>query len=69
MDAATIGKGASVVDSVVGPGARVGAGTRVRDAVIGDEASVGESCELANGVRVWCGATLGDGAIRFSTDP
>ena len=68
MDAATIGKGASVVDSVVGPGARVGAGTRVRDAVIGDEASVGESCELANGVRVWCGATLGDGAIRFSTD-
>ena len=68
MDSATIGKGASVVDSVVGPAARVGAGTRVRDAVIGDGANIGEACELANGVRVWCGATLGDGAVRFSTD-
>jgi mannose-1-phosphate guanylyltransferase len=68
MDAATVGKGASIVDSVVGPAARVGAGTRVRDAVIGDGATIGEACELANGVRVWCGATLGDGAVRFSTD-
>jgi mannose-1-phosphate guanylyltransferase len=68
MDSATIGKGASIVDSVVGPAARVGAGTRVRDAVIGDGATIGEACELANGVRVWCGATLGNGAVRFSTD-
>jgi mannose-1-phosphate guanylyltransferase len=68
MDSATIGKGASVIESVVGPGARVGAATRVGDAVIGDEANVGEACELVNGVRVWCGATLGDGAVRFSTD-
>jgi mannose-1-phosphate guanylyltransferase len=68
MDSATVGKGASIVDSVVGPAARVGAGTRVRDAVIGDGATIGEACELANGVRVWCGATLGDGAVRFSTD-
>jgi mannose-1-phosphate guanylyltransferase len=68
MDSAIIGKGASVIESAVGPGARVGAGTRVRDAVIGDEANVGETCELVNGVRVWCGATIGDGAVRFSTD-
>jgi mannose-1-phosphate guanylyltransferase len=68
MDSAVIGKGASIIESVVGPGARVGAGTRVRDAVIGDEADIGEACELVNGVRVWCGATLGDGAVRFSTD-
>jgi mannose-1-phosphate guanylyltransferase len=68
MDAATIGKGATIMRSVVGPGARVGAGTRISDAVVGDEADVGEACELANGIRVWCGATLGDGAVRFSTD-
>jgi mannose-1-phosphate guanylyltransferase len=68
MDSAIIGKGASVIGSAVGPRARVGAGTRLRDAVIGDEANVGEGCELVNGVRVWCGATLGDGAVRFSTD-
>lgn len=68
MDSATIGKGASIVDSIVGPAARVGSGTRVRDAVIGDGATIGEACELANGVRVWCGATLGDGAVRFSPD-
>jgi mannose-1-phosphate guanylyltransferase len=68
MDCAVIGKSAIVIDSAVGPGARVGARTRVRDAVIGDDANIGEACELVNGVRVWCGATLGDGAVRFSTD-
>jgi mannose-1-phosphate guanylyltransferase len=36
--------------------------------VIGDEAHVGSGNELIDGVRIWPGARIGDGAVRFSSD-
>jgi mannose-1-phosphate guanylyltransferase len=36
--------------------------------VIGDGAVVGRGNELLDGVRVWPGAKLADGSVRFSSD-
>lgn len=63
-----VGAGAVVRDSVVGARARVGARTVVASAVVGDGAWVGAGNELLAGVRVWCDAVVGDGAVRFSSD-
>ena len=49
-------------------GAVIGAGTVLRGAVIGDGADRGPGNELLDGVRVWPGAKLADGSVRFSTD-
>ncbi|MFI6639158.1 sugar phosphate nucleotidyltransferase [Streptomyces sp. NPDC050504] len=68
LPGAVIGPGAVVTSSFVGAGARVGARTALTGAVIGDGADVGADNELHEGVRVWCGATLPDAAIRFSSD-
>ena len=59
---------AVVRDSLVGEGARVGSRTVLRGAVIGDCADVGPDNELLAGARVWCGARIAGGAIRFSSD-
>ena len=68
FDGAEIAEGAHVVNSIVGVGAVVGAGAVLRGAVIGDGAVVGRGNELLDGVRVWPGAKLADGAVRFSSD-
>lgn len=68
FDGARIAEGAVVRRSVIGRGASVGAGTVIEDAVIGDGAVVGARCELLRGARVWPGAELADGAVRFSSD-
>ena len=65
---AVVEPGAVVVDSLVGAGARIGARTVLEGVVVGDGALVGPDNELRTGVRVWCGATIGPGAIRFSSD-
>ncbi|WP_030793238.1 sugar phosphate nucleotidyltransferase [Streptomyces sp. NRRL S-920] len=65
---AVVEPGAVITDSFVGSGARVGARAVLSGAVIGDGASVGADNELREGARVWCGATLAPGAIRFSSD-
>ncbi|UYM04034.1 mannose-1-phosphate guanylyltransferase [Solicola gregarius] len=67
MGGAVIADGAAVIDSVVGPGARVGMRTTLRGTALGDDAMVGADCELTAGARVACGATIPDGAIRFSS--
>jgi mannose-1-phosphate guanylyltransferase len=59
---------AVVRDSVIGTGARVGARTVLTGVVVGDGAVIGSDNELINGARVWTGAVLADGAVRFSTD-
>jgi ADP-glucose pyrophosphorylase len=52
MDAATVGAGAMVVHSIVGPGAHVGEGASLTDlTVIGESESVGVGVELT-GARV-----------------
>jgi mannose-1-phosphate guanylyltransferase len=68
FDGAEIGEGAHVINSIVGAGAVVGAGTVLNGAVIGDGAQVGRGNELLTGVRVWPGAVLADGSVRFSSD-
>jgi mannose-1-phosphate guanylyltransferase len=68
FDGAEINAGAHVINSIVGVGAVVGAGTYLRGAVIGDGAVVGRNNELLDGVRVWPGAELADGSVRFSSD-
>jgi mannose-1-phosphate guanylyltransferase len=65
MAGARVGPGSVVVDSVVSAGADIGADCHLRDAVVGDRAIVGAGNELAAGARLWAGATLGEGALRF----
>jgi len=68
FDGAVVADGAVVRGSVVGVGARVGAGTVLDGVVVGDGAVIGAGNELVVGARVWPGAVLGDGAVRFSSD-
>lgn len=68
MDHAVVGAGAQVRRSVLGAGAQLGAGAVLHDAVVGDAAVIGARCELCNGVRIWPGVVLPDGAVRFSAD-
>lgn len=68
FDGAQIAEGAHVVNSIVGVGAVIGAGTVLHGAVIGDGAVIGRGNELLSGVRVWPGAELADGSVRFSSD-
>ncbi|MGQ0626457.1 MAG: sugar phosphate nucleotidyltransferase [Sporichthyaceae bacterium] len=66
FDDVWIGAGAVVRDSVLGAGARVGERCVVTGAVLGDGALLGADNELAAGARLWTGAVLPDGALRFS---
>ncbi len=68
FDHAHIHAGARIRDSIIGRGAVVGEGTVITGGVIGDEAHVGSGNELIDGVRIWPGARIGDGAVRFSSD-
>lgn len=68
FDEARIHPGARVRDSIVGRGAVIGRGAIITGAVIGDGAHVGADNELLDGVRVWPGAHLADGSLRFSSD-
>ncbi|WP_406427577.1 sugar phosphate nucleotidyltransferase [Streptomyces sp. NBC_01589] len=65
---AVVEPGAVITDSLVGAGARVGSRTVLAGAVVGDGAQVGADNELRDGVRIWCGATLPDASVRFSSD-
>jgi mannose-1-phosphate guanylyltransferase len=65
---AVVDPGAVVRDSLVGAGARIGSRTVLDGAVIGDRAEVGPDNELRDGVRIWCGARIEAGAVRFSSD-
>ncbi|WPB92807.1 mannose-1-phosphate guanylyltransferase [Streptomyces malaysiensis] len=68
LEGAVVEEGAQVHDSLVGAGARIGARTVLQGAVVGDGALVGPDNELRDGVRVWCGADIPAGAVRFSSD-
>ncbi|OEV09745.1 sugar phosphate nucleotidyltransferase [Streptomyces nanshensis] len=68
LDGALVEQGAYVRDSLIGAGARVGSGAVLDGAVVGDGAVIGERNELRDGLRVWCGAHIPAGAVRFSSD-
>jgi mannose-1-phosphate guanylyltransferase len=68
FDEAVVRPGAVVTASVIGRGAVVGTGTHLDGVVLGDGAIVGAGNELLSGARVFPGATIADGAVRFSSD-
>jgi mannose-1-phosphate guanylyltransferase len=68
FDGAQVGDRAVVTRSVLGRDVVVGARAVLEDVVIGDGARIGADVELRAGARVFPGAVLGDGAIRFSSD-
>lgn len=68
MAGARVAEDAEVVRTVLGVGATVGRGAVLHGAVIGDGATVGAGCELLDGLRLWPGVHLPDGALRFSAD-
>ncbi|WP_250302194.1 NDP-sugar synthase [Streptomyces sp. A 4/2] len=68
LDGAVVEPGAVITDSLIGAGARIGARSVLTGAVVGDGARVGADNELRAGIRIWCGAVLPDGSVRFSSD-
>lgn len=68
MPDVAVGPGAQVHDSVVATGASVRNGAVLRGAVVAEDAVIGSGVELTDGARVWPGAVLPDGSIRFSSD-
>jgi mannose-1-phosphate guanylyltransferase len=68
FDGVVVESGAVVRRSALGRGVRVGAGTRLDGVVVGDGARIGAGNELVTGARVWPGAELADGVLRFSSD-
>ncbi|MDA3021099.1 MAG: NDP-sugar synthase [Actinomycetota bacterium] len=68
FDEARIGAGAKITGSIIGAGATIGANCVIDQAVIGDGANIGAGNELLAGVRIWPGAQIGAGAVRFSSD-
>ncbi|RZS90179.1 nucleotidyltransferase [Motilibacter rhizosphaerae] len=68
LDGAVVEEGAVVRDSVVGAGASIGAGAVLEGVVVGEAARIGARNELLTGVRVWAGAELAEGSVRFSSD-
>ncbi|MGW3210647.1 sugar phosphate nucleotidyltransferase [Streptomyces parvus] len=68
LENATVEPNAVITDSLVGAGAVIGSRTVLAGAVIGDGARVGADNELRDGIRIWCGSTLPDASVRFSSD-
>jgi mannose-1-phosphate guanylyltransferase len=68
-DGVRIESGARVVRSLIGRRAVIGERASLREAVVGEEARLGADNELADWIRIWTGAVIPDGAIRFSPLP
>jgi mannose-1-phosphate guanylyltransferase len=68
LDGVSVGTGAVVNASVLAAGARIGEGAVLDGVVIGADAVIGAGNELRRGLRVWPGVSLGQTAIRFSSD-
>jgi mannose-1-phosphate guanylyltransferase len=68
LPGARIGARSVVRGSVVGAGAVVGEDVVLEGVVVGDQASIGDRNELLEGARVFPGARLDVGTVRFSSD-
>ncbi|MCX4575384.1 NDP-sugar synthase [Streptomyces sp. NBC_01571] len=68
LSGAVVEPGAVITDSLVGAHARIGERTVLSGTVVGDGAVIGPDNELREGVRIWCGAHIPAGALRFSSD-
>jgi mannose-1-phosphate guanylyltransferase len=66
LDGATVGAGTRITSSIIGPGARIGDHCRVEGRVVlGQGVSVGSGNVLLEGMRIFPGVELPDGAIAF----
>ncbi len=68
FDAAVIGTGSRIYNSIIGAGAVIGSDCCIEGAVIGDGAMIGDGNELLTGVRVWPDTNLASLTVRFSSD-
>ncbi len=68
FEGAVIGEGSIVEGSVIGRNVRIGKNCVLHSVVVADDAFIGDDNELLEGVRVFPGAHLAAGAIRFSSD-
>jgi mannose-1-phosphate guanylyltransferase len=61
-----VGAGTRIRSSIIGPGVRIGDRCRVEGRVVlGQGVSVGSGNTLREGMRIFPGVTLPDGAIAF----
>ncbi|WP_372791582.1 sugar phosphate nucleotidyltransferase [Paraconexibacter sp.] len=66
LDGAVVGEDAVVRDAIVGPRVTIGSRTVAeQETVLGEGVQLGGDNLLSRGVKVFPGATVGDGAIRF----
>jgi mannose-1-phosphate guanylyltransferase len=66
LDGATVGAGTRITGSIVGPGVSIGDRCRVEGRVVlGQGVSVGSGNTLLEGMRIFPGVELPDGAIAF----
>lgn len=66
LDGATVGAGTRITGSIVGPGVSIGERCRVEGRVVlGQGVSVGSGNTLLEGMRIFPGVELPDGAIAF----
>ena len=66
MEDTEIGSNCVLRGCIVGGGVRIGDGTHIDGlAMVGAGATVGARNQLSNGIRVFPGAALADGAVRF----
>ncbi len=66
LDGASIAADAHVADAILSPNVSVGERTVVRgQAMLGEGVRVGADCRLDRGIKLFPGAELGDGTVRF----
>jgi mannose-1-phosphate guanylyltransferase len=66
LQGSVIGAGCELEDCIVSAGARIGDRTIVsHGAVLGEGVTIGADNHLSNGIRVFPGTEIADGAIRF----
>jgi mannose-1-phosphate guanylyltransferase len=66
LQGTVVGAGCAIEDSIVAAGVRIGDGSVVSGgAVLGEGVTVGRDNLLSNGIRVFPGTEIADGAIRF----
>ena len=66
LEGSVVGEHCELEECIVAPGVRIGDHTRViGGAVVGEGVQIGAECVLANGIKVFPGTNLPDGAVRF----
>lgn len=66
LDGCTVAAGAQLCDAIIAPRVTIGERTRVDgEAVLGEGATVGADCVLSRGMKLFPGATLAAGSVKF----